>query len=100
MRFTFDAVLYRWAARRELWTFVDLPGPASAEIREVVAGRAGGFGSVRVEARIGGSLFRTSIFPGGEDSAYVLPVKRAVREREGLVVDAPVSSIEVEVLGF
>ena len=47
-----------------------------------------GFGSVRVEATIGGSTWRTSIFPS--DDAYILPIKKAVREAEGLELDAPV----------
>ena len=42
--------------------------------------RQRGFRSVRVTATIGGTTWRTSIFPGSE--AYVLPVKRAVRTAE------------------
>ncbi|WP_353988318.1 DUF1905 domain-containing protein [Ruicaihuangia caeni] len=84
MRFEFDAELWRWHARRhELWTFVSVPAEASAEILEVSAGLAGGFGSLRVEAVIGGTTWRTSIFPGG-DGTYALPVKKAVREAESL----------------
>ncbi|QCR19155.1 DUF1905 domain-containing protein [Agrococcus sp. SGAir0287] len=96
MRYVFDAALFRWAARRELWTFVRVPDEASAEIREVV-GRMGGFASVRVDARIGATRFRTSIF-GGADGAFVLPVKRAVRDAEGLVVDRLVRDVEIELV--
>ncbi|SDI00967.1 DUF1905 domain-containing protein [Agrococcus jejuensis] len=97
MRYQFDAVLYRWTARRELWTFVDLPAEAGREIREVVGSLTGGFGSVRVDARIGASRFRTSIFPGA-DGTYVLPVKRAVRDAEGLTLDALVRGVVVELV--
>jgi hypothetical protein len=83
----FDAELWRWESRRELWTFVSLPADLSAEIAENTAGLEGGFGSLRVDARIGGSRFRTSIFPAG-DGRYSLPVKRAVREAEGLELGA------------
>ncbi|MET0162759.1 MAG: DUF1905 domain-containing protein [Microbacteriaceae bacterium] len=100
MRFTFDAELYRWAARKELWTFVDLPEDAADMIREVVGDQTGGWGSVRVDARIGGTGFRTSIFPGGESGTYLLPVKKAVREAEGLLLGDLVEGVEVELVDF
>ena len=46
--------------------------------------RAGGFGSVRVEATIGATTWQTSIFPDTRRRTYVLPVKKAVRAAEGL----------------
>lgn len=49
------------------------------------------FGSVRVEARIGLSTWRTSIFPDAAQGAYVLPLKRAVREAEGIGAEGVVS---------
>lgn len=97
MRYEFDALLYRWSARRELWTFVDVPADAGREIREVVGALAGGFGAVRVDARIGATTFRTSIFPGA-DGTYVLPVKRAVRDAEGLALDALVRGVAIELV--
>jgi hypothetical protein len=97
VRYEFDAVLYRWTARRELWTFVDVPTEAGREIREVVGALAGGFGAVRVDARIGDTAFRTSIFPGA-DHTYVLPVKRAVRDAERLTLDALVRGIAIELV--
>ena len=42
-----------------------------------------GFGGVRVDATIGATTWRTSIFPQTGDM-YVLPLKRAVREAEGI----------------
>jgi hypothetical protein len=89
MRFDFEAELWIWDARRtETWTFVSVPLEPSAEIREWAAGIPRGFGSVRVEATIGGTTWRTSIFPGG-DGRYALPVKKAVRAAESLVVGEP-----------
>lgn len=97
MRYVFDAELYRWTARRELWTFVDVPAEASREIREVVGAHTGGWGSVRVDARIGSSAFRTSIFSSADD-VFVLPVKRAIRDAEGLTLGALVRGIEIDVV--
>lgn len=79
----FDAELWIWDARRtDTWTFVSLPGDISDEIREL-GGPRRGFGSMRVQARVGGTTWRTSIFPDSE-RGYVLPVKRAVRQAENL----------------
>jgi len=82
MRFEFEAELWRWSARTQDWFFVSVPEELSADIREVPRAPRG-FGSVRVEVRIGGTRWRTSIFPSG-DGTYALPLKKAVRDAEGL----------------
>ncbi|TDP89828.1 uncharacterized protein DUF1905 [Leucobacter luti] len=94
MDIEFAATPYRWEARSQLWVFVDLPAPLAADIAEIPRPRAG-FGAVRVEARIGVTRWRTSIFPSaarepsGSDEetpepGYILPLKRAVREAQGI----------------
>jgi hypothetical protein len=76
-------VLFRWESRRDDWYFVPLSEEVSADIRDVPRpGR--GFGSVPVQVTIGASTWRTSIFPDAGRGVYVLPLKRAVREREGI----------------
>lgn len=82
--FSFDKVLYQAAAEAP-WVFVTLPITMADEISESVPRRAG-FGSVRVAARIGDTEWNTSIFPSKADRSYVLPVKRAVRDREEIDV--------------
>ncbi len=91
----FTAELWRWKAREPeagetggSWFFVSLPFEASDEI-EAEAGPGKGFGSVRVEVTVGGSTWRTSVFPSAEEKTYVLPVKKAVRSAEGLVEGGP-----------
>ncbi|GAA1595303.1 DUF1905 domain-containing protein [Leucobacter chromiireducens] len=86
----FTAVPYLWEARTEKWVFIELPGPLSEDIAEIPRPRAG-FGAVKVEARVGATVWRTSIFPAGTDGAYVLPIKRAVREAAGIEVGEEVS---------
>lgn len=98
MRIDFDAVVFRWDARVDSsWFFAAVPPDLSAEVRELHGDHARGFGSLRVEATIGDSTWRTSIFPGS-DGRYVLPLKRAVREKQELHEDGPVS-VSLEVLG-
>ncbi|MCT2085978.1 DUF1905 domain-containing protein [Microbacterium enclense] len=82
----FEGAVFRWEARLDSdWYFVALPLELSAAVRETQTYRRG-FGGVRVEATIGASTWRTSVFPQS-DGAYVLPLKRAVRESEGIAPD-------------
>jgi Domain of unknown function (DUF1905) len=77
------AKLWRWTGGKASWFFLTLPAAVSKEIRIVDAGpRRVGFGSLRVEATIGGSTWQTSIFPSAGLNAYILPVKAAVRKAE------------------
>jgi hypothetical protein len=78
----FDAELWTWDARRaDSWTFLSLP----AEVTEDLAPQQRrGFGSRRVRVTVGGSTWTTSVFPDSARGCYVLPIKRAVREAEGL----------------
>jgi hypothetical protein len=94
---SFEAELWLWAARRDdSWTFVTVPAEESEEIRELAAEPRRGFGSVRVRVTIGGSTWRTSIFPDGASGSYVLPIKRAVRKAEDLDVgDVAVVTVEL-----
>jgi hypothetical protein len=64
------------------WHFVSLPPEIGAEISDITAGIQRGFGSVRVAVTIGGTSWRTSIFPDGKTGTYLLPVKRAIRVTE------------------
>ncbi|WP_255491792.1 MULTISPECIES: DUF1905 domain-containing protein [unclassified Actinotalea] len=85
MVFDFDAELWVWQARRtDTWTFVSLPTDVADEVLDVAGGVARGFGSLRVEVRLGDSRWRTSIFPDGTAKTYVLPIKKAVRHAEGV----------------
>ncbi|MEV6824139.1 DUF1905 domain-containing protein [Amycolatopsis sp. NPDC051102] len=99
MTVVFDAELWEWDARRtDSWTFVSLPAEASDDIRERTAGPRRGFGSVRVRVTVGATSWQTSIFPDSSRGAYVLPVKRAVREAEGLEV-GDTCTVSVELAG-
>ena len=92
----FEGEIFRWQAREQEWIFVALPPELSDQIREIPRPRRG-FGSVRVEARIGLSRWRTSIFPDAAQGTYVLPLKRSVREAQGIGVEGVVG-VWIEVL--
>lgn len=82
--FRFTAELWQWNAQATAsWFFVTVPVDLAEDIR-IEAGPPRGFGSVRVEAMIGASIWRTSVFPQSETGAFVLPVKKAIRKAEGI----------------
>jgi hypothetical protein len=94
---SFTSLLWVWKGEAAgSWHFVTVPEEQAAEIKaEALAGRRG-FGSVRVEARIGAVSWRTSVFPlkGG---GYLLPVKASVRKEAALAAGDQVA-VDVEVI--
>ena len=80
----FDAELWLWEGDAA-WHFVTLPADLSDDLRARDGARRG-FGAVRVEVTVGASTWRTSVFPDSKRGAYLLPVKKEVRAREGLEV--------------
>ena len=66
------------------WFFVTLPKDTSSEIKQLFGTPRRGWGSIPVEATIGDTVWKTSIFPDKESGSYMLPVKSAVRKAEGV----------------
>jgi hypothetical protein len=71
--------------------FVAVIGEAGEQIagyelgRRLELGKRRGFGSVKVEARVGGSRWKTSLFPRKGGDGWFLPLKKPVRLAEGLM---------------
>jgi len=99
MMVTFNAELWLWEARADNWTFVTVPADISEDIRELAAAPRRGFGSIRVQAAIGSSAWRTSIFPDATHGCYVMPVKAKVRKAEGLG-EGDTASVSIELVDF
>lgn len=94
----FDAELWIWDARRaDSWTFVSLPVEESEEIQDLAGGSRRGFGSLRVRVTVGKSSWTTSIFPDKSRGCYALPVKRSVRDAEGLE-PGDIATVTVELI--
>ena len=85
MTITFTAPLWLWNEGKGSWHFLTVPADPASEIRLRSLAHQGGFGSVKVEARIGEIVWRTSLFPVKATGEYVLPVKADVRHRAGIV---------------
>lgn len=93
--FTFTARLWRWESRRDEWRFVTIP-PAPSEEIDAMPRPPRGFDSVRVRVTVGATTWLTSAFPDGAGT-YSLPIKRAVRDAEG-IEDGGDVAVTVEVI--
>jgi hypothetical protein len=95
---TFTSLLWIWkgsdAAGR--WFFITMPDEQSDEVRAHALGNPRGFGSVKVEARIGDVVWRTSVFPLNS-GGYLLPVKKEIRSKANLAAGDAVT-VELDLL--
>ncbi len=84
--FTATGTVWRWQSGTApaAWFFMTIDGQTSAEIRYATLGRKGGFGSIKVVARIGSTVWNTSLFPSKQAGGYMLPLKAEVRKREAI----------------
>ena len=82
---TFTSLLWVWKgeASAGVWYFLTVPDEQSGEIKAQAFEIPRGFRSVRVEARIGDVVWRTSLFPL-DKGGYILPVKAEIRKRAKL----------------
>ena len=103
---TLTAQLWIWTTDKApaSWHFLTLDGEvaeaihALALMRRLEGGRKRGWGSIKVRATVGDTIWQTSIFPAKEMGDWLLPVKLAVRKAEGLVAgDLVTVSVEVQV---
>ena len=94
----FDSQVWVWSGTQS-WYFATLPKDLSADIKELSQGLTNGFGSLKVEAKIGDSVWRTSIFPDSKSGAFMLPLKAEIRKANQLVEGSP-ATIELELLDF
>jgi hypothetical protein len=83
MEYSFPARLWMTTGD-SAWHFVTLPHDVADDIEERTADTRRGFGSVRVSVTVGSTTWMTSLFPDTKAQSYVLPVKKRVRDDEGL----------------
>jgi hypothetical protein len=85
MTFRYEAECEVWAYPGKAgWHFVSLPTDLTAPLKHVRGGQGSAWGSMRVEATIGASTWRTSLFPDTRSGAFLLPLKAEIRRRERL----------------
>jgi hypothetical protein len=88
VEFVFGGRVIEWRGPAPYF-FVPVPEEEAEAIREVRAMATYGWGVIPVEARVGGIMFETSLFP--KDGGYLLPLKDAVRKPQGISAGDDVS---------
>ena len=81
MRIEFTGPVFEWRGPAPFF-YVAVPDAESSEVRAVASAVTYGWGMVPVTARIGGTEWRTSLFP--KEGRYLVPLKDAVRKAEGI----------------
>ncbi|MDD7911335.1 MULTISPECIES: DUF1905 domain-containing protein [Pseudovibrio] len=83
-KFHFTAPLWIASTQKATWHFITLPKDRADQIRFMAGDNARGWGSVPVTVTIGGTSWKTSIFPDKKQESYILPIKAEVRKVEGI----------------
>ncbi len=73
-----------WPGETANWFFVYVDTPSVLKIREETKGKRG-FGAVRVEAKVGKTVWESSMFWSKKDNCYIFPIKKEVRRKEGIL---------------
>ncbi|MEE4154848.1 MAG: DUF1905 domain-containing protein [Erythrobacter sp.] len=90
----------RWQGEQATYHLVTFTGveaetlTGEALMHRLEHGRARGFGSIKVAARIGATRWTTSVFPQNRQSEWILLLSKSVMRAESL---APRDEVEVEV---
>jgi hypothetical protein len=66
------------------WYFAKLSPAQSADIKSRYGATARGWGSIRVQVRIGKTEWSTSLFPDKKSGTYLFAIKAEVRKAEKL----------------
>lgn len=90
-RFSFSGNVWLYPSNAGAWHFVTVPKNISTSISERFGKVKRGWGSLPIEAKIGKTVWKTSIFPDSKSGTYILPLKALVRKSEGIFQDDAVS---------
>jgi hypothetical protein len=95
MNIEFSGSIWFWRGPAP-WFFVTIPAQQSGDLREISHLVTYGWGMIPVQARIGKTEWKTSLFP--KDDAYILPIKASVRKAEHLEEgDTVTAQLELEI---
>jgi hypothetical protein len=83
MNLQFTGPIWYWKGPAP-FHFVTVPDQECLELAEVSTEVSYGWGMIPVTVRIGGTRWKTSLWP--KDGRYIVPVKDAVRKAEGITV--------------
>lgn len=98
MDIEFEGTVQRWRNNEGIF-LVSLPKDLSDDIKEISEGMTNGWGSLKVEAKLGSVVWRTSIFPDSKTGCFDLPLKAEVRKKNNIDEGSEVK-VQLDVLGF
>lgn len=81
MNFEFEGEILFWKGPAP-WYFVPVPPEQSRDLKAVSGIVTYGWGVIPVQARIGKTIWQTSLFP--KDDLYLVPIRVSVRKAEKL----------------
>jgi hypothetical protein len=81
MHIEFNGGIWVWRGPAP-WYFVTVPAKQCRDLKEISGIVTYGWGMIPVNARIGKTKWKTSLFP--KDGRYIVPIKVRVREAEDL----------------
>ena len=93
MIFQFTAAVWRHGSSGG-WVFVSLPADMSAELRAYLKVMEQGWGRLHVEAEVGRTRWKTSMWFDTKHDAYLLPLRADVRSKENISI-ADVIDVQV-----
>lgn len=96
MEFEFSGEIWHWRGPAP-YHFVTVPEAQAADIQALAADVTYGWGMIPVRVRLGGTAWKTSLFP--KDGGYVLPLKDSVRRAESVELGDTVE-VELTVIGI
>ncbi len=85
--YQFSSKVWLYPGQNAAWHFVRVPKKLSREIQTRYEGMTRGWGSFPVDATVGKTTWKTSIFPDKKSGTFLLPLKASVREKEGIRVN-------------
>jgi hypothetical protein len=94
MEIKFTGKIWYWRGPAP-WFFVTVPTKQSNELKSILKLVTYGWGMIPVNARIGKTIWKTSMFP--KDSCYIVPIKASVRTAEDLEEGNQVT-VQIEVI--
>jgi hypothetical protein len=84
MIFEFDGKIFYWRGPAPYY-YVAMPEEQSLDLKAVSGFVSYGWGVIPVQARIGSTEWKTSLFP--KNGRYLVPIKDSVRKAENLDID-------------
>lgn len=84
MRLRIEGAIWYWRGPSP-FHFVTVPPVESEMIHEVASVVTYGWGMIPASVTVGASTVTTALWP--KDGGYIVPIKKALQDREGLGVD-------------